>query len=102
MLETDMLWMTLVIFVPSVFALGLLFFPKGSEEYMRWWSLAGTAVTLVVSLFLFIDFEKMLDTHNKNPNDTSLSARAERLDREVAPNHQAFDGIARIPWIPRF
>jgi NADH-quinone oxidoreductase subunit M len=102
MLETDMLWMTLVIFVPSIFALGLLFFPKRSEEYMRWWSLAGTAVTLVVSLFLFIDFEKMLDSHKTDPDKTFLSARAQELDNSPAPNHKGFDGIGRIPWIPRF
>ena len=30
-----------------MFALVLFFFPKGSEEWMRWWSLLGTAVTLV-------------------------------------------------------
>ena len=45
--ESDLVWMSLCIFVPSLFALVLLFFPNGSEEYMRWWTLLGTAVTLV-------------------------------------------------------
>ena len=57
--ELDLVWMSLVIFAPLAFAVGLLFFPRGSEEYMRWWSLLGTAVTLVVSLFVFIDYGKM-------------------------------------------
>ena len=48
--ELDLIWMSAVIFVPSIFALGLLFFPRGTEEWMRWWCLLGTAVTLVVSL----------------------------------------------------
>ena len=56
MIETDLIWMSLCIFLPSVFALGLLFFPKGTEEYMRWWSLVGTAVTFVFSSFVFIDY----------------------------------------------
>ena len=54
--EWDFIWMTLVIFIPSVFALGLLFFPRGKEEAMRWWSLIGTALTLGVSLGMFINF----------------------------------------------
>ena len=56
MADTDLIWMSLVIFLPTVFALGLLFFPRGYEEAMRWWSLFGTAVTLGVSLCLFIQF----------------------------------------------
>jgi len=46
--------MSLVIFLPSVFALVLLFFPRGKEEYMRWFALLGTAATLVLSIFMFI------------------------------------------------
>ena len=37
MQEYDLILMSLVIFVPSLFALGLLFFPRGSDEAMRWW-----------------------------------------------------------------
>ena len=48
--------MSLCIFVPSIFALALLLFPKGSEEYMRWFTLLGTAVTMVLSIVLFIDY----------------------------------------------
>ena len=46
--EWDAIWMTLVVFIPSVFALGLLFFPRGQENAMRWWSLIGTALTLAL------------------------------------------------------
>ena len=54
--EYDLILMSLVIFVPTAFAVVLLFFPRGSEEYMKWWSLLGTAVTLVISMWIFIDF----------------------------------------------
>src|SRR5215813_9585284 len=81
MAELDLIWMSLCIFLPSLFALVLLFFPKGSEEYMRWWSLLGTAVTFVISMVLFIDYLAMLDTRlerNGRPNaDTTLVHRAE-------------------------
>src|SRR5438445_11332707 len=75
MAETDMLLMSAVIFVPAIFALGLLFFPRGTEEWMRWWSLLGTAVTLVVSVCLFIDYHKMLDFHMAKPDDSALLKR---------------------------
>ena len=45
----------------TIFAIVLLFFPKGSDEYMRWWALLGTSVTFVVSMILFIDYLAMLD-----------------------------------------
>ena len=55
MSESDLIWMSLLIFMPSAFALVLLFFPRGTEEYMRWWTLLGTAVTFVVSAIVFIN-----------------------------------------------
>ena len=54
MSETDFWIMTLVVFIPSAFALGLVFFPKGTEEGMRWWSLFGTALTLGISLCVLV------------------------------------------------
>src|SRR5665811_652566 len=57
MYEWDFIWMTLVVFIPSVFALGLLFFPRGKDEAMRWWSLIGTALTLGASLGMFVNFK---------------------------------------------
>src|SRR5947207_2473688 len=53
--EVDMLLMSLVIFIPSLFAIGLLFFPKGTEEWLRWFALAGSAITLVISLFMLVE-----------------------------------------------
>ena len=41
MQEPDLIWMSVLVFVPTAFALVLLLFPKGSEEGMRWWSLFG-------------------------------------------------------------
>ena len=60
-METDLFMMTLVIFLPTVFAIGLMFFPRGSEEYMRWWTLLGTTLTLMMSLVFFVDYWSMLD-----------------------------------------
>jgi NADH-quinone oxidoreductase subunit M len=111
-METDLLLMTLCIFLPSVFAIALMFFPKGSEEYMRWFALFGTAVTLVISLVLFIDYLAFLDanpaekqgTTTLRPSDkTTLTARAANTARErVGQPRDPDDLISRHPWISRF
>src|SRR5690349_15463657 len=75
-MEYDLLLMTLCIFMPSAFALVLLFFPKGSEEYMRWWTLLGTAVTFVISTFLFIDYLHLLDANRDAEAAKAEVARA--------------------------
>jgi NADH-quinone oxidoreductase subunit M len=105
MIETDALIMTLCIFIPSAFALALMFFPKGSEEYMRWFTLLGTAVTMVVSIILFIDYLAMLDHHISEPEQTTLAARAEAATNSGAPKfdpRKSNDMLARYEWIPVF
>ena len=109
--EFDLILMSLVIFIPSIFALGLLFFPRGWDEAMRWWALFGTALTLGASLALFIYFKAdTLDFHGVTTNPTaanrlssSLGARTLQADMAdpAAPN-KSNDWVARTPWIPRF
>src|SRR5262245_4527123 len=107
MVELDLIWMSLCIFMPSVFALVLLFFPKGTEEYMRWWSLLGTAVTLVASLYVFIDFradvvDRYLGQADKTER-TSLLARTTAAEQgSEAPAKRTHDWLARRPWIGSF
>jgi len=109
MIETDLILMSAVIFIPTLFALLLLFFPRGSDEYMRWWSLLGTALTLVVSLFLFIDYLAMLESRPdkgaSRPNEvaTGLMYRAEKDQlRPLEDTRKSDDLVARYPWISRF
>ncbi len=115
MRETDLFWMSICIFLPSVFALALLFFPKGSEEWMRWFSLVGTAATFVVSMCVFTQFTHMLD-HEPDPDKgkqaqlrplgerTSLAARNDASYELEAKNQpkDSDDLHARWWWIPRF
>src|SRR5262249_55793271 len=107
-LELDMLLMTLVVFIPSAFAVGLIFFPRGREEAMRWWSLFGTALTLGVSLCMFvrykadvIDFRK--EDVKSSREQSTLLVRANAMDnaKTGAPPSSA-NWLARIPWIQRF
>jgi NADH-quinone oxidoreductase subunit M len=111
MAEADLIWMTLLVFVPSVFALGLIAFPRGWENAMCWWSLAGTALTLGISIAIFINFKTgVIDVHSAGETDRatraafSLDARTLRADAEVeatgrrSPN----DYVSRYDWIRRF
>jgi NADH-quinone oxidoreductase subunit M len=100
-MEYDLLLMSAVIFVPTLFAVVLLFVPRGQDELMRWWSLLGTTVTLVLSLFLLIDYNQLLQTTHEN---ASLAKRAEADARAVETKgvHRGDDLVARYPWIPQF
>jgi NADH-quinone oxidoreductase subunit M len=103
--ETDLVLMSLVIFVPSIAAVLLLFVPRGQEEWMRWISLFGTAITLVLSMWMFIDYYKYVyDTNLSNLEKSLLSVRAKTMDSApVDTNLNANeDWVARKPWIERF
>ena len=87
--------MTLVVFVPSVFALGLLFFPRGKEEAMRWWSLIGTALTLGAQHRHVLQLPATTSSRANGVIDTaeprdgpSLPDRAEAADTHAARRSQ--------------
>ena len=104
----DLILLSLVIFVPTIFALGLMipwFFPRGRDEWMRWWTLLGTAATMVLSFFMFISYyTDVFDAHRGSREATLLSTRvqqAEQREEQSGParNH---DWVTRHPWIERF
>ena len=101
--EHDMLMMTLVIFLPSAFAIALMFFPKGSEEWMRWVALIGTGATLVVSLMMFIDYQRAMNVFQGNREKTLLTTRAMEAGAAqplvAAQLHSGSNWVARYPWI---
>src|SRR5262249_4404376 len=93
-------------------ALVLIFVPRGQEEWMRWISLFGTAITLVLSLLLFIDYRAdVVDFHRgdgtaRNQEELLgvLDARADTADRDelAARALKRQDWVARRSWIERF
>src|SRR5688572_31972937 len=114
MSETDLLWMTALIFLPCVAALAILFVPRGSEEVMRWLATLGTAATLGISIAVLIGY---LDL----PGVTTpggLSSLESRLDTAAADQGVRTEGatgrglgarppasddrVGRIPWIRQF
>src|SRR5262245_39663410 len=107
MAEYDLIWLTLLVFMPSLFALVLLVFPSRAQNAMCWWSLAGTAVTLGLAIAVFINYKVgVLDragpmSSKENRNRISLEARTAVMDREEgsASAINADDYVARRPWI---
>jgi NADH-quinone oxidoreductase subunit M len=112
MLQNDMEWMTLLVFLPAAFAAGLLAFPARWVEGMRWWALFGSAGTLSVSLCVLIGYYNMLDSRldaNGRPLHSvhsQLDARADQAASDAAqpvPKAElSEDWVARRPWIDRF
>lgn len=112
MIEHDLILMSLVIFAPAAFGLIGLFFPSRWTEAVRWWALIGSAVTLILSLCLLIDYYSMLDTRSDrgirslHHPETSLDARVdEAMRREANTTREpqlGYDCVASVPWISRF
>src|SRR5512139_1501652 len=109
-MDSDLTMMSLCIFVPSIFAIVLLFFPKRCAEYMRWWALLGTAVTFVISMVLFIDYLGMMDSNRDGKTgkiggaETTMQARAQ-VERDVALKggpRSSTDLMGRVPWVSTF
>jgi NADH-quinone oxidoreductase subunit M len=114
MQETDLILMSLVIFVPALFALGIVLFPRGKDEAVRWWSLAGTALTLGLSLCAFISFRKDtldqpgLESRKQAPLDTRVR-KLDELERTKGAgggtqktDQRGTDWVSRHPWIEPF
>jgi NADH-quinone oxidoreductase subunit M len=105
--EWDLVLMSLVIFVPTIAALLLIFVPKGREEVMRWIALFGTAITLSLSLWMFIDFRAdVIDFNQTSDAYGLLNARAAKMDsgrqEYKAQGQNRHDWVARHRWISRF
>ena len=112
MSESDLVWMSALVFLPAVFAAGLLAFPSRWPEAMRWWALFGTAATLSVSLCVLVGYYdstgKQLDRTGRPGYSplTRLDSRADQAASDAAhPVPKALladDWVARRPWIERF
>lgn len=110
--ESDLTWLSLLLFLPAACALGLLAFPAKWTEAMKWWAVFGTAGTLAVSLCVVVGYYNLLDSHldaNGMPRQsvhTRLDARADQAASDAAqpiPKAlQSGDWVARRPWIPLF
>jgi NADH-quinone oxidoreductase subunit M len=107
--ETDLILMSLCIFLPSAVALALLFIPKHMTEYVRWFTLSGTATTFVISTVIFVNYLGMLHSQpeeggSRPSKSTTLLERSQAQEaREIKGEAPlANDQLGRVPWISRF
>jgi NADH-quinone oxidoreductase subunit M len=113
--ESDLIWMSVLVFLPAAFAAGLLLFPPKWTEAMRWFALFGTAGTLAVSLCVLVGYYAMLDSRmdkNGRPLYSAHTRLDQRADQAAGDAQQhldrapkaplADDWIARRPWVSRF
>jgi NADH-quinone oxidoreductase subunit M len=113
MLESDLIWLSLLVFLPAICAVGLLVLPSSWHEAMRWWAVFGAAATLALSLCVVVGYYNLLDSHldaNGKPGysvHTRLDARADRAASDAVAQPipkalQSGDWVARRPWIALF
>jgi NADH-quinone oxidoreductase subunit M len=105
--EWDLIVMSAVIFLPTLFALGIIFLPKSWDETCRVVSLTGTFLTMLLTIILFIDFHDRVHQkhHEANREDSLLEARADVMRVRAgshAPESTSDDMMARRSWISRF
>ena len=111
--ESDLTWLSLLVFLPAAFAVGLLAFPSKWPEAMRWWALFGTAGTLSVGLCVVVGYYNLLDSHLDangmprllRPHPPRHPRRQGRQRRGAARPEGARsrdDWVARRPWIAPF
>jgi NADH-quinone oxidoreductase subunit M len=86
---SDTTLLSLIIFVPSLVALALIFFPRGSEQAMKYASLAATIVTCLLCFVLLGRFLGLLEMGAK--------PLIERAAATTVGTEQ--DLVVRLPWI---
>jgi NADH-quinone oxidoreductase subunit M len=110
MSEFDLTLLSLLVFLPAIFAVGLLAFPAKWTEGMRWWALFGSAAALSLSLCVLVDYYRLLDSDTttglpRYGPTSRLDARADQAASDAAkdiPKYTPDDLVVRRPWIARF
>lgn len=112
MAESDLTWLSLLVFLPALCAAGLFVLPSKWSEAMRWWATFGAAGTLSLALCVVVGYYNLLDQHldaNGMPRhsvhtrldnraDKAASDAAQPIPKKLDPN----DWIARRAWISQF
>jgi NADH-quinone oxidoreductase subunit M len=109
--ELDLIQLSILVFLPAVFALVILLLPSTWKTAMKWTAVFGTALTLTVGLCTLIDYYNLLDSR-ADRSTRRLYHPATRLDeradaqREVVVTgrgeYLSDDLVTRRPWVPQF
>jgi NADH-quinone oxidoreductase subunit M len=110
--EVDFIWLSVLVFLPALFALVLFAVPVRFRELQRWVALIGTAATLTMSLCTVVDYYRVLEFQSDR-DYRSLYHPATRLDerlarqqaetaRPVPGGFRSDDLVVCRPWVDRF
>ncbi len=112
MYESDLIWLTVLIFLPLGTAGLLLLVPRGWTELMRWLATTGAAATLAVSLCVVVGYYLLLDSRldsDGRPRYSAANRLEARVEQAAADAAQPVprpylseDWVARRPWIADF
>lgn len=98
-LTNDTVLLSLIIFLPSIGALLLLLFPRGSDTAMKWATLGITIATCALCFVLFNQYTKT----NAKAGYRTLQERAAATELGGGPQRDKKDDfIVRIDWIEPF
>lgn len=90
---SDTTHLSLIIFLPAISSLFLLL-PFLSDKGAKWWTLAMTLVTFVLTLTLLGEFV------SANPPGSERLSLTQRAERSITlETHDPMDFIVREPWI---
>jgi NADH-quinone oxidoreductase subunit M len=109
--ELDLFQLSILVFLPAVFAALLLLIPNGWKTAMRWTAVFGTALTLAFALITLIDYYHLLDGRSDR-SVRSLYHPATQLDERADANlavtatgqgaYLSDDLVTRRHWIAKF
>ena len=110
--ELDMINLTLLVFLPTLFALVVLLIPSRWKELMRWIALIGMATTLTLSACRLVDYYFILDSRSDRETRslyhpaTTLESRSDQQlsdsAHELPKAFNSFDLLTRRVWVSRF
>jgi NADH-quinone oxidoreductase subunit M len=102
----DTTLLSLIIFVPTIAALALVFFPRGSDASMKWLTLAATVITCALSFILLERFLNMREIANTGIDPITKEIRPESMTLIDRANRTkpsgARDLVVRYDWIESF
>ena len=110
--ELDMIWLSVLVFLPAAVALLLFLIPARFKELLRWVALFGTAGTLTLSLCTVIDYYRVLERwsptetrslyHPQARLDARVEAQQAEMAKPVPGPYKSDDLVVYRPWVERF
>ncbi len=110
--ELDMIWLSVLIFLPAAVGLLILALPARAKEVARWCAVFGAAATLAVAMCVWVDYVRVLEFYSDRTERSmyhplsQLESRVEHqrslIAKPVPGPFQSFDLVVVRTWIGAF